>query len=77
MPTEYTRKTDRPLTLAEMLGKYENSRVAHEHNLIADRALRALDGLRKFRDLPKQSTQRLASGLFQPGAHHGRGREAY
>ena len=49
------RELSRYERLALWVGQYEGSRIAKENSLICDRVLRAIDGLRTFRDLPKRS----------------------
>lgn len=45
--------------IANRVSRYEGSHVAREHSLHLNRCLRAIDGLRVFRDLPKQSVNAL------------------
>ena len=51
---------ERSAALSQHEAYYHASPVGQQHKLIADRALRAIDGLRVFADLPKPKPIRSA-----------------
>ncbi len=71
--TELAVADKKPLTprarLTLALGKYYGSRIERENSRHCDRMLRALDGLRDFRDLPPQPTA-VANAMVETRTRH-------
>jgi hypothetical protein len=55
--------------LADAVARYEGGRIFKEHSLHLNRCFRAIDGLRKFKDLPPQPTA-VANALMETRAQH-------